>query len=122
MKLDVGSAIANTGARQGDRSQGITMMNLNAITPETETTSHYFWAQPYNFKQDQRWIRDLVHQQVTRAFGEDLAIINAQQANIDLADGPTVDLGQDAGGLHARRIVTRLLKEEQAEAGRAAAE
>ena len=40
VRLDVGGAIAGTGAVDGDRSQGITMRNLNAITPETETPPH----------------------------------------------------------------------------------
>jgi len=43
VRLDVGCALAGTGARDGDRSQGFSMRNLNAITPETDRTTHYFW-------------------------------------------------------------------------------
>jgi phenylpropionate dioxygenase-like ring-hydroxylating dioxygenase large terminal subunit len=122
VRLDVGSALAGTGARQGDRSQGVNMMSLNALTPETEGTTHYFWAQVYNFKVDQRWMADLVRSQVTKAFREDLAIVREQQRNIDLGPHPTIDLQQDAGGIAARRIVERLIAEEQPGAGKAAAE
>ena len=91
------------------------------ITPETDRTTHYFWAQAYNFKLDQRWIVDLVRQQVNTAFSEDLAIIKAQQRNIDLGDSQTIDLNQDAGGIAMRRIVERLIAEERQDQ-RAAAE
>ncbi len=113
VKLDVGSAIAGTGARQGDRSQGMNMMNLNAITPETERSAHYFWAQAYNFKLEQRWISDLVRSQVTSAFLEDMATIKAQQENLDLGASPVVHLGQDKAWVAMRQIVERLTADEQ---------
>ena len=83
VRLDVGCAVAGSGAREGDRSRGITMRNLNAITPETARTTHYFWAQAHNFGLDKKWLTDLIFQNVHTAFLEDLAIIGAQQQNID---------------------------------------
>jgi phenylpropionate dioxygenase-like ring-hydroxylating dioxygenase large terminal subunit len=113
VKLDVGSALVGSGARQGDRSKGFTMLNLNVLTPETEDTTHYFWAQAYDFMIDQRWISDVVKSGVNKAFHEDLAIVREQHRNIKLHGGPVVDLLQDAGGIAARRIVERLIAEEQ---------
>lgn len=112
VKLEVGSAIANTGARDGDRSQGISMMNLNAITPETGKTTHYFWAQVYDFQVDARWVSDLMRQQVSTAFAEDLVIIKAQQENVDLGPRDVINLQQDAGGIAARNIVNKRLTAE----------
>jgi vanillate O-demethylase monooxygenase subunit len=116
VKLDVGSAPAGTGARQGDRSKGMNMWNLNAITPETSKTAHYFYAQAYNFKLDQRWVSDLVKSQVTKAFLEDMAMIKAQQINMDLGPSPVVTLGQDKAWIQMRQIVDRLIKEEHQQA------
>jgi phenylpropionate dioxygenase-like ring-hydroxylating dioxygenase large terminal subunit len=116
VKLDVGSAPAGAGARQGDRSTGMNMWNLNAITPETEKTAHYFYAQAYNFKLDERWISDLVRAQVTKAFLEDMAMIKAQQANMDFGPSPAVNLGQDKAWLAMRQIVARLVAEEAQQA------
>jgi phenylpropionate dioxygenase-like ring-hydroxylating dioxygenase large terminal subunit len=113
VKLDVGSAPAGTGARAGDRSNGMNMWNLNAITPETGNTAHYFYAQAYNFKLDQRWVSDLVRSQVTKAFLEDMAMIKAQQQNMDLGASPVVNLGQDKAWILMRQIVQRLMQEEQ---------
>jgi vanillate O-demethylase monooxygenase subunit len=120
VKLDVGSAPAGAGARQGDRSKGMNMWNLNAITPETAKTAHYFYAQAYNFKLGERWVSDLVKAQVTKAFLEDMAMIKAQQVNMDLGPSPVVNLGQDKAWVAMRQIVARLATEEQ-QAPRAAA-
>jgi vanillate O-demethylase monooxygenase subunit len=112
VKLDVGSAPAGAGARQGDRSKGMNMYNLNAITPETAGTAHYFWAQAYNFKLDQGWVADLVRASVRKAFLQDMAIIKAQQENMNLGPSPVVNLGQDKAWIAMRQIVQRLVNEE----------
>jgi vanillate O-demethylase monooxygenase subunit len=116
VRLDVGCARAGTGARDGDRSHGISMRNLNAITPETETTTHYFWAQAHNFKIDDPSVTELIFRQVHTAFLEDLAVIEAQQDTIN-AYGErlpqAVDFNQDAGGIQARRIVEAVLAAER---------
>jgi vanillate O-demethylase monooxygenase subunit len=116
VKLDVGSSPVGTGARQGDRSKGMNMWNLNAITPETEKTAHYFFAQAWNFKLDQRWIGDVLRQQVHNIFLEDLAMIKAQQRNMNLGPVPSATLGQDKAWIAMRGIVERLVKDEQAQA------
>jgi len=125
VRLDVGGARAGTGAPQGDRSQGITMRNLNAITPETDTTTHYFWAQAHDFKLDDPSITELLYRQVHTAFNEDLGVIEAQQKNL-VAFGeslpPPIDFLQDAGGLQARRMVDDILAQEASGAGAKAAE
>ncbi|HUG77911.1 MAG TPA: aromatic ring-hydroxylating dioxygenase subunit alpha [Burkholderiales bacterium] len=116
VKLDVGSAPAGAGARQGDRSRGMNMWNLNAITPETGKSAHYFWAQAYNFKLGERWISDLVRSQVSKAFLEDMAMLRAQQQNMDFGPSPAINLGQDKAWVAMRQIVERRVAEEQAQA------
>ncbi len=116
VRLDVGGARAGTGARDGDRSQGFSMRNLNAITPETDTTSHYFWAQAHDFKIDDPTVTELLYRQIWTAFQEDLLVIGAQQGNIDHYGGELpaqVDFNQDSGGIQARRIIDRILAEER---------
>ena len=116
VRLDVGCARTGTGAPEGDRSQGISMRNLNAITPETATTTHYFWAQAHNFAIDDPSVSELIFRQVHTAFMEDLAVIEAQQNTMraygDALPEP-VDLNQDAGGIQARRIVANILAAER---------
>jgi vanillate O-demethylase monooxygenase subunit len=122
IKLDVGSAPAGAGARtSGDRGTSwMNMWNLNAITPETEKTAHYFFAQAYNFKLGERWISDMLAKQIRDIFLQDMAMVKAQQQNMDLGPSPSfghsVNLGQDKGWIAMRGIVERLIKEEQQQA------
>jgi phenylpropionate dioxygenase-like ring-hydroxylating dioxygenase large terminal subunit len=115
VRLDVGCARTGTGAREGNRAHGISMRNLNAITPETDKTTHYFWAQAHNFGIDDPTVTELIFRQVHTAFLEDLAVIKGQQENLDaFGDSlpPQVDFNQDAGGLQAGRIVESILAAE----------
>jgi vanillate O-demethylase monooxygenase subunit len=118
VKLDVGSAPAGAGARaSAERGQRwMNMWNLNAITPETEKTAHYFFAQAYNFKLAERWIADMLAKQIRDIFLQDMAMVKAQQKNMDLGPSPSVTLGQDKAWIAMRGIVDRLVKEEQQQA------
>jgi vanillate O-demethylase monooxygenase subunit len=118
IKLDVGSAPAGAGARTtAERGQRwMNMWNLNAITPETEKTAHYFFAQAYNFKLGERWISDMLAKQIRDIFLQDMAMVRAQQQNMDLGPSPVVNLGQDKAWVAMRGIVDRLIKEEQQQA------
>lgn len=115
VRLDVGCARIGTGAREGNRAQGISMRNLNAITPETDKSTHYFWAQAHNFGINDPTVTELIFRQVRTAFLEDLAVIKGQQESIDAFGEslpPQVDFNQDAGGLQAGRIVESILAAE----------
>src|SRR6266508_3891929 len=90
-----------------------TSLGTDAFARETGKTAHYFFAQAYNFKLDQRWVSDLVKSQVLAEFLADMAMIKAQQLNMDLGPCPVVNLGQDKAWIIMRQIVDRLIKEEQ---------
>jgi phenylpropionate dioxygenase-like ring-hydroxylating dioxygenase large terminal subunit len=113
VRIDIGAAEAGTGAREGDRSKGVTTWNLNAITPETDTSSHYFWAQAQDFSGEDATVTELDFHLVHKAFQEDLAVIKGQQDNIDLnQNAPRLDLSADRAGVQARRVVERMVRAE----------
>jgi vanillate O-demethylase monooxygenase subunit len=90
------------------------MWNLNAITPETETTSHYFWGQAHNFDVHNPKTTDMITEQIRMAFLEDVAVFEAQQRNLQLIPNPPqTDINADSGVIQARRILDRLHQEEQ---------
>jgi vanillate O-demethylase monooxygenase subunit len=121
LRLSVGATPTGTGAPEGKFTGGINMRNLNAITPETEKTSHYFWAQAHDFDVKNAQLTDMIFEQVKTAFLEDKAVFEAQQEVIDHDSSESqVDIHADAGGIQARRILSRLHDEE--EAARQAAE
>ncbi|HEY1286984.1 MAG TPA: aromatic ring-hydroxylating dioxygenase subunit alpha [Burkholderiales bacterium] len=119
VKLDVGSAPVGTPVRKGERGRGVNMWNLNAITPETGKTAHYFFAQAYNFKLDEGWVSDTLRTQIHNIFLEDMAIIRAQQQNMDLGASQVQNLAQDRAWVAMRQIVQRLIQEEQQRAAAA---
>ncbi len=123
VRLDVGATPTGTGAPQGRRVGGISMRNLNAMTPETETTTHYFYGQAHDFDIRSAKTTEMIMDQITTAFLEDQAIFEAQQKNIlAFADAQDVDINADNGVIQARLILNRLLQEEQGQRRTVAAE
>jgi vanillate O-demethylase monooxygenase subunit len=90
---------------------GFGQHNLNALTPETETTTHYFWTISAEN------IDEMFRQMVT-AFHQDWEVFELQQANWD--DRPTIDTIQDAGSIAARQIIDRIAAEQRGAAALAA--
>ena len=107
--LDVGGAPTGTGAPEGDRSHGMSNCNLNAITPETETSLHQFWAQAHSARLTMPGITEGMHDQVRTAFLEDIAFLEAQQKrNEAYPDGNRIDINADAAHLQSRRLMDDL--------------
>jgi vanillate O-demethylase monooxygenase subunit len=122
LRLDVGGSPTGTGAPEGRRAGGISMRNLNAITPETETTSHYFWGQCHDFDVANPQTTEKIFEQIHTAFLEDVAVFQAQQRSINQRpDAPRVDINADAGAIQARRVIDRLYAEEQSATAQGAA-
>ena len=111
--IDVGVAKAGTGAPEGDRSQGVNGYVMNTITPETDRTSHYFWAFMRNYRLDSQTITTELREGVHGVFGEDEEMLIAQQAAIDAnPDFEFYSLNIDAGGMWVRRILDKMLQAE----------
>jgi vanillate O-demethylase monooxygenase subunit len=124
---DVGVALTGTGARNGDRSQGVNGFFLAAITPESETSCHYFWNFVRSFRtDDQSLTKELNLAHVNEGKGvydQDHAVLEAQQAAINKNPRqPFYNLNIDAGALWARRMIDRMLAAEQGDRPNIAAE
>lgn len=105
--------------KEDARSKGLTRERrvLNLITPETETSSHYFWAIARCYDLDDADLTEYIRVEVARTFDEDKIMLEAQQVRVRGAhfDQFPVTLRADAGAVQARRMMGRLLAEEQAE-------
>lgn len=121
--IDVGVAPAGTGAPEGDRSQGVNGYVLNTITPETDGTCHYFWAFARNYDiMNQRRTTEL-REGVARIFREDEEVLEAQQIAMEEHKGRVFyNLNIDAGSMWARRLIDKMIDEENAASGLQAAE
>jgi len=114
--IDVGVALAGTGAPQGNRSKGITGIVVNLMTPESEISTWYHWGMVRDFQTEDRGLAFRIRDAQAAVFAEDLEILSAQQENIlRRSDRGLLDLKIDAGGVYARRIIEKEL-DRQAQA------
>jgi vanillate O-demethylase monooxygenase subunit len=98
-----------------DPKRGVDTRIVNFITPETDRATHYFWADARNVALGDAEISRQIYEMDCAIFQEDIAILEAQQRNIDdFPDAPEV-LGRiDAGVARAHQIHRRLLEGEAA--------
>lgn len=102
---------------RGEPEGGIHIRNVNAPTPETETSTFYFYGHARDFALGDAGTSETMFAQFARTFDEDAAILEAQQRSIDRApDRKTVDINVDAPGLAARRLLRERLCAERARA------
>jgi vanillate O-demethylase monooxygenase subunit len=101
-----GAAPAGEGGHQGDRKNAIEFRHLSALTPESETTSHYHFAHARNFGLDIEGLDQNVLNTVVNAFHEDRDMIQAQQRSIDTSNAePMQAIAADKALVHIRREI-----------------
>lgn len=116
VNIDVGVALAGTGAPEGDRSQGITGIVLDLMTPETETTTWYHWGMARNFEIDNEALTFQIKDAQAGVFAEDLDVLESQQKNIEKhPDHNFFNFKIDRGSVMARRILDRAIADQNAE-------
>ena len=116
-------AVDQGGERVSDKGTRLNQRVLNAITPETKNSLHYFWGFPRDWSLDDRAIDEVLHDGIRKTLIEDIVMIEGQQQIID--DDPRarqIDINADTGGIAARRLIDKLLREEAARRGEVAAE
>ena len=114
MQLEIGAT------PQGQpREHGVIVQQAHILTPETETTTHYFWATTRSADLATEAGDAALRALMAQAFDvEDKPMIEAAYQNlegVDFWDRKPVYLGVDAGGTRARRMLQRLLARERAE-------
>ena len=114
-----GMFIMTSGAQSVDRAPGdlegaLMFHSCQALTPETEGTTHYFFSHAHNFALDDPTVTEATFQSIQDAFGEDSRMIEAQ-ARV-LARDPSrelIGIAADSALVRYRRLVQAALEEEQ---------
>jgi len=116
LQIFTGAVDAGTDALDDPQRGGFHMRGFHGITPETATTSHYFWTMASSSHPDQPDNLELVYRQTEATFEEDRVIIEAQYSNMRQFDGaPMIDIHVDAGANRARRVIAlRVAEQSQA--------
>jgi vanillate O-demethylase monooxygenase subunit len=107
--IDVGVAPVDAGATVEQHDQGVRGFVIDAMTPESETATHYFWGMARNFDIDDAGFTARFKKQQGGVFLEDVEVLEAQQRSISA--NPDLKLRAyaiDQGGVKARIIIDRL--------------
>lgn len=105
--IEVGAVPAGSN----DPSRGFEARILNLITPETHTSSHYFWGHARNIRPDEDALTKVIQHSVLETFDQDKVVLEAQQIEADRIGtiDPGVVLGIDAGPVQGRRLLRAAL-------------
>ena len=113
--IDVGVAPVSAGATPAQHDQGVRGFVIDAMTPESETSTHYFWGMARNFDIDDAGFTARFKTQQGVVFAEDVEVLEAQQRSI--AANPDMKLrgySVDTGAVRARSIIDKLAAAERA--------
>ena len=103
-----------TSTRNAPDDKKVYSVVVDFITPESDTSMWYFWGMARKFKPNDPALTHSIREGQGKIFAEDLEMLEKQQRN--LSDHPTRDLLKlniDAGGVQSRRVIERLLAQEQ---------
>jgi len=113
VQIHVGGAETGTGAPEGRLAHGLNLWVMNAMTPETAESTHYFWAAVRDYAISDPDAGALIFDQVALAFTEDKEVLEAQQTVIARrGDSWDVSFPADAGSVKSRRLLKRLIDTE----------
>ena len=115
--IEVGVALAGNGGYNAPADKKASSIVVDFITPETETSIHYFWGMARNFKPQDPSLTTQIREGQGNIFAEDQDMLEQQQQNLlRYPDRKLLMLNIDAGGVQSRKILDRIIAAEQAAA------
>ncbi|WNW12691.1 aromatic ring-hydroxylating dioxygenase subunit alpha [Pseudomonas sp. DTU_2021_1001937_2_SI_NGA_ILE_001] len=115
--IEVGVAHAGHGGYHADPRYKASSIVVDFITPESDTSIWYFWGMARNFNPHDQALTDSIREGQGKIFSEDLEMLERQQQNLlKYPERNLLKLNIDAGGVQSRKIIERLIAQEQASA------
>jgi phenylpropionate dioxygenase-like ring-hydroxylating dioxygenase large terminal subunit len=109
--------ITDIGAFGVDEDRGNAFQGkvLHLLTPETETSTHYFWTMCRNKRLEDVELTRSIRQALSDTFDEDKVMLEKQQFAVATSSGPLpgVAIAVDDGPMRARRVLSSLIKKEK---------
>ena len=91
----------------------MTLHTAHFVTPETETSCHYFWSVGRNYNVDDIAVTGAMHAEFKSIFSEDVEIVEAQQKSLDNTSvWQPIDVNADAPVLQARQLLKKFISAE----------
>ena len=106
-----------TGAAEDDLRDAVQLHSCQTVTPETATSSHYFFQQSHRGSAANPEVVQIIFDALVAAFEEDRAMITAQAGILALSpDAPMLPLHFDAALTRFRSQVAQAVAAEAARA------
>lgn len=104
-----------TGSQSDDPETSVRLHSCQTLTPETETSTHYFFQQSHPVNEGDGSVTESIYNSLLGAFNEDRDMITAQFKTIALDPGrPMMPLGMDAALARFRRLLEGRVAAERA--------
>ncbi len=111
--IDVGVAPVSAACTIDDHDHGARGFVIDAMTPESEDSTHYFWGMARNFDIEDAGFTTRFKAQQGQVFAEDVDVLEAQQRSIRLnRDMKLRGYSIDQGGVRARQMIDRMIRAE----------
>ena len=104
-----GTLLMHSGGRpstdaEGDNRNAVQLHSCQTLTPETESTTHYFFQQSHRTGTGDASVTEGIYESLIVAFNEDRAMITAQHRNLD-PQAPMLPLYMDSALLQFRILL-----------------
>ncbi|NVO05006.1 MAG: aromatic ring-hydroxylating dioxygenase subunit alpha [Rhodoferax sp.] len=111
--IEVGVAHQGHGGYNAQAERKVYSVVVDFMTPETETSIHYFWGMARKFNPKDKALTATIREGQGKIFSEDLQMLELQQKNLlTHPERKLLMLNIDSGGVQARKILDRLVAEE----------
>lgn len=112
--IEVGVALAGKGGYDAQPQYKASSIVVDFITPETDTSHHYFWGMARNFKPQDTELTATIRAGQGKIFSEDMEMLERQQRNLlAYPERKLLMLNIDSGGVQSRRVIDRCLEAEK---------
>lgn len=113
-----GALETGRGAQENRRQPGgFSLRNWHGVTPETESSCHYFWCPANGYRPDDADATARLHRDIAATLAEDIEFLERQQETMSADPArPLVDIRHDAALKPARRTIERMIGAESTSA------
>lgn len=112
--IEVGVAHAGHGGYDAPVEHKVYSRVIDFITPETDTSMHYFWGMARKFKPEDAALTAQIREGQGKIFSEDLEMLERQQKNLSaFPERALLKLNIDTGGVQSRKVIDRLIAQEK---------
>lgn len=111
--VDFGAGPVGMDHSDAARDAAMRIHSCHFMTPESATSTHYFWMQIRNFAPGDEKVSARMTEQFVLAFNEDKAILEAvQRAETEEPDRAMMKLAIDRGPNLSRHMIDRIIRDE----------